>query len=552
MTQPFVGKVEFQTAVDHKTRLTVDPDSPTSALLISNQDGSRVISIGDPNGNVALPNDLSATRIFVAGRPDLGGLIRVSDRNGREVISIDADARTIRISNPDNSRVIDLGGPNGNVALPNDLSATRIFVAGRPDLGGLIRVSDRNGREVISIDADARTIRISNPDNSRVIDLGGPNGNVALPNDLSATRIFVAGRPDLGGLIRVSDRNGREVISIDADARTIRISNPDNSRVIDLGGPNGNVALPNDLSATRIFVAGRPDLGGLIRVSDRNGREVISIDADARTIRISNPDNSRVIDLGGPNGNVALPNDLSATRIFVAGRPDLGGLIRVSDRNGREVISIDADARTIRISNPDNSRVIDLGGPNGNVALPNDLSATRIFVAGRPDLGGLIRVSDRNGREVISIDADARTIRISNPDNSRVIDLGGPNGNVALPNDLSATRIFVAGRPDLGGLIRVSDRNGREVISIDADARTIRISNPDNSRVIDLGGPNGNVALPNDLSATRIFVAGRPDLGGLIRVSDRNGRDVISIDADARTIRISNPDNSRVIDLGGP
>src|SRR5216683_5592646 len=190
MTQPFVGKVEFQTAVDHKTRLTVDPDSPTSALLISNQDGSRVISIGDPNGNVALPNDLSATRIFVAGRPDLGGLIRVSDRNGREVISIDADARTIRISNPDNSRVIDLGGPNGNVALPNDLSATRIFVAGRPDLGGLIRVSDRNGREVISIDADARTIRISNPDNSRVIDLGGPNGNVALPNDLSATRIF--------------------------------------------------------------------------------------------------------------------------------------------------------------------------------------------------------------------------------------------------------------------------------------------------------------------------------------------------------------------------
>src|SRR6266851_3360028 len=253
MTQPFVGKVEFQTAVDHKTRLTVDPDSPTSALLISNQDGSRVISIGDPNGNVALPNDLSATRIFVAGRPDLGGLIRVSDRNGREVISIDADARTIRISNPDNSRVIDLGGPNGNVALPNDLSATRIFVAGRPDLGGLIRVSDRNGREVISIDADARTIRISNPDNSRVIDLGGPNGNVALPNDLSATRIFVAGRPDLGGLIRVSDRNGREVISIDADARTIRISNPDNSRVIDLGGPNGNVALPNDLSATRIF-----------------------------------------------------------------------------------------------------------------------------------------------------------------------------------------------------------------------------------------------------------------------------------------------------------
>ena len=127
MTQPFVGKVEFQTAVDHKTRLTVDPDSPTSALLISNQDGSRVISIGDPNGNVALPNDLSATRIFVAGRPDLGGLIRVSDRNGREVISIDADARTIRISNPDNSRVIDLGGPNGNVALPNDLSATRIF-----------------------------------------------------------------------------------------------------------------------------------------------------------------------------------------------------------------------------------------------------------------------------------------------------------------------------------------------------------------------------------------------------------------------------------------
>ena len=87
MTQPFVGKVEFQTAVDHKTRLTVDPDSPTSALLISNQDGSSVISIGDPNGNVALPNDLSATRIFVAGRPDLGGLIRVSDRNGREVIS---------------------------------------------------------------------------------------------------------------------------------------------------------------------------------------------------------------------------------------------------------------------------------------------------------------------------------------------------------------------------------------------------------------------------------------------------------------------------------
>jgi hypothetical protein len=159
MTQPFVGRVEFQATVDHQTRLTVDPDSPTSTLLISNHDGSRVITLGGPNGNVALPNDLSTTRIFVAGRPGLDGFIQ--------------------ISNHDNSRVITLGGPNGNVALPNDLSATRMFVAGRPDLGGLIRVSDRNGRSTISIDADAREIEISNSDGSRRIILGGPDDTAA-------------------------------------------------------------------------------------------------------------------------------------------------------------------------------------------------------------------------------------------------------------------------------------------------------------------------------------------------------------------------------------